>query len=336
MKVIVYENYGPPEVLELMEVEKPTPKDNEVLIKVMASSVTSGDVNIRGFVFVPRGFKIIARLMFGLTKPRNKILGFEFSGEIDETGKNVTLFKKGDQVFGIDGHGIGAYAEYKCTKEDGAIVTKPSKMTFEQAASFPNGALTAHFFLHEKGKIKKGQNVLINGASGSVGAAAVQIAKYYGAKVTAVCSSKNIELVTSLGADKVIDYTKENFIDNGENYDIILDTVGNLPILKSKNSLTRDGIILMVAAGFPQFFQSLWLSITSSKKAIGGGGLAMEKKESLQFLKELYEAGKIKSVVDRTYPLEQTAEAHKYVDTGHKKGNVVIAINSKIKNILID
>ena len=195
MKAIVYENYGPPEVLELKEVDKPTPKDNDVLIKVYASSVTTGDVNIRGFSFVPTGFKILARLMFGFIKPKINILGFEFSGKIEELGKNVTLFKKGDQVFGIDGHGISAYAEYKCISENGAIVTKPSNMSFDEAASFPNGALTAHFFLKVKGKIKDGQKVLINGASGSVGSAAVQIAKHFGAEVTAICSTENIELV---------------------------------------------------------------------------------------------------------------------------------------------
>ena len=329
MKAIVYTEYGPPDVLQLKEVEEPNPKDNEVLIRVYATTVTTGDVNARGFVFVPPGFGLLARLMFGLRKPKKNILGIELAGEIVAVGKDVRLFKEGDQVFGIDGIGLGAYAEYKCLPEEGVLAIKPANMTYEEAAAFPNGALTSLLFLRDKGNIQSGQKVLINGASGSVGTAAVQLAKHFGAEVTGVCSTTNLELVKSLGADKVIDYTKKDFRKNGEIYDVILDTVGNVSFSRCKSSLKQRGRLLLVAAGLQQFVQMLWTSMTSRKKVIGGGGLASEKTENLIFLKELFEAGKLKSVIDRRYPLEQTAEAHRHVDKGHKKGNVVITVNHR-------
>jgi NADPH:quinone reductase-like Zn-dependent oxidoreductase len=269
--------------------------------------------------------------MFGLRKPKKNILGFELAGEIESVGKDVRLFKKGDQVFGIDGSGVGAYAEYKCLPEERALAIKPANMTYEEAAAFPNGALTALFFLREKGNIQSGQKVLINGASGSVGTAAVQLAKYFEAEVIGVCSSTNIELVKSLGADEVIDYTQKDFTKNGEAYDVILDTVGKLSVSRLKGSLRQHGKLLLVAAGLPQFVQMLWTSVIGSKKVIGGGGLASERKENLIFLKELVESGKLKPVIDRSYPLEQTAEAHRYVDKGHKKGNVVITVEHNDK-----
>ena len=327
MKAIVYEKYGPPEVLQLREVDKPEPKDSGVLIEVHATTVTTGDVNARGFVFVPTGLRFLARLMFGLGKPKNPILGFELAGKIEALGKDVRSFQEGDRVFGIDGHGIGAYAEYKCMPEDGALVHMPAALSYEEAASIPNGALTALYFLRDKGGIRSGQKVLINGASGSVGAAAVQIAKHFGAEVTGVCSTRNLEMVRSLGADQVVDYTREDFTQNGEVYDMILNTVpGKVSFSACRKSLTRDGLFLAVAGGVNEMMQMLWTSLKGGKKVIFGGGFACERKESLHFIKELVEAGELKPVIDRSYPLERAAEAHRYVDLGHKKGNVVLTV----------
>ncbi len=332
MKAIVCTKFGPPEVLELKEVEKPTPKDNEVLVRVYATSVTTGDVNARGFVFIPPGLGLLARLMLGLRKPKKPILGADLAGEIEAIGKDVRLFKEGDQVFGVDGNDAGAYAEYKCMSEEGALAIKPVNMTYEEAVAVPNGALTALFFLRDKGNIQSGQKVLINGASGSAGTAAVQLAKYFGAEVTGVCSTTNLELVKSLGADKVIDYTQEDFTQSGEAYDIIFDTVvGKTSFSSCRNSLKQKGLYLAVAGGLKELIQMLWTSIIGSKKGLFGGGSACERKESLIFLKELVEAGKIKPVIDRSYPLEQIVEAHSYVDKGHKKGNVVITVEHNNK-----
>ena len=327
MKAIVYTKYGPPDVLHLEEVEKPAPKDNEVLIKVYATTVTTGDVNARGFVFVPRGFGFVSRLMFGLVKPKKTILGVEFAGEIEATGKDVTLFQKGDQVFGIDGAVLGAYAEYKCMPETGGLAIKPAKLTYEQAAVIPNGALTALTFLRNLGNLQRGQKILINGASGSVGSAAIQIAKYFGAEVTGVCSAANMELVKSLGADQVIDYTRQDFTKSDETYDIIFDTVGKTSFSGCKNALKQKGLYLAGAGGLREFGQMAWTSMTGGKKVFAGA--SSERKEDLVFIKELVEAGKLKATIDRRYSLEQTAEAHRYVDNGHKKGNVVITITGK-------
>ena len=329
MKAIVYEKYGPPDVLQLKEVEKPTPKDDEVLIKVYATTVTTGDVNIRGFVFVPPGFGLPTRLSLGLRKPKNPILGIELAGEIEAVGKEVRLFRKGDQVFGIDGPGRGAYAEYKCMPEEGGLAIKPTNLTYEEAAAAPNGALTALTFLRNMGNIQSGQKVLIIGASGSVGTAAVQLAKYYRAEVTGVCSTTNLELVKSLGADKVIDYTKEDFIKSGETYDFIYDTVGKTSFSGCKGSLKQGGIYLATVPTPAILLQKLWTSKFGGKKAeFAATGLrsASEKTKDLLFLKELIEAGRIKSAIDRRYPLEEIAEAHRYVEKGHKKGNVVITL----------
>ena len=327
MKAIVCTEYGPPEVLQLKEVEKPTPKDNEVLIKVHATSVTAGDCNARNFVFIPPGLSPLVRLMLGFKKPKKSILGADVAGEIEAVGKNVKSFKPGDPVYGIDGNGVGAYAEYKCMSEEGALAKIPANMTYEEAVAIPFGGLTALYFLREKGNIQSGQKVLINGASGSVGSAAVQIAKSFGAEVTGVCSTNNLEMVKSLGADKVVDYTQEDFTQNGETYDLILDpVVGKTSFSRCKNSLKPNGLYLAVAGGLPEMLQMVWTSLIGSKKVIFGGGEACERKEYMIFLNELIEAGKLKAVIDRRYPLEHIVEAHRYVDQGHKKGNVVITV----------
>lgn len=327
MKAIVYTKYGLPDVLHLEEVKKPTPKDNEVLIKVHATSVTAGDCNARGFVFVPPGFGFLSRLMFGLRKPNQTILGLELSGEIVAVGKDVKQFKKGDLIFGNACEKFGAYAEYVCLAENAVLVMKPANITFEEAASIPFGATTALYFLRNVAKLQRGQKVLIIGASGCTGVYAVQLARFYEAEVTGVCSTANVELVKSLGADKVIDYTQEDFTQNGEIYDVIIDMVaGNASFARYKASLKPNGLYLAGAGGLKEFSQMAWTALTGGKKVIAA--MAPDRVEDLVFLKELLEAGKLKPVIDRRYPLEQTAEAHRYADTGHKRGSVVITVGS--------
>ena len=322
MKAMVYEEYGSPDVLRSKEVVKPTPKDNEVLIKIHATTVTSADCRLRS-LNLPRGFGLISRLVFGITKPRQPILGTELAGDIESIGKSVRKFKVGDPVFAFSGFGMGAHAEYKCMAEDGAMVPKPTCLAYDEAAAMSFGGTTALDFFR-RGKLQRGEKLLINGASGSVGTAAVQLAKHFGAEVTGVCSAVNVDLVRAMGATHVIDYTREDFTRNGETYDLIVDTVGTAPFSRSKDSLKERGRLLLVLAGVPDMLPIPWVSITSSKKIIAGP--AKERAEDLRFLAELAEAGAFRPVIDRRYLFEQMAEAHRYVDTGRKKGNVIVTL----------
>jgi len=343
MKAIVYTEYGPPEVLQLKEVEKPTPKDNEILIRIYATPASYGDMLARNFREIsPRQFTmpfplwLPTRMYFGFTKPRIKILGSEFAGEIEAVGQDVKLFRKGDQVFGYRGQSMGAYAEYLCMPEDGVVAIKPANMTYEEAAVVPMGAIVALNLLR-KVNIQPGQKVLVNGASGGIGSAAVQLAKsHFGAKVTGVCGTPRLEFVKSLGADKVIDYTKEDFTQSGETYDLIFDILGKSSFSRCKNSLTQNGRYLLASFKMGQLVQMLWTSMIGSlpgrqtgKKVICA--IAPGSTEDLISVKELIEAGKIKAVIDRRYPLEQTAEAHSYIEKGHKKGHIVITVEHNDK-----
>lgn len=322
MKAVVYTNYGSPDVLQLTEVAKPIPKENEVLIKIHATTVTSADWRVRS-LNVPVGFGLMSRLVFGIWKPRQPILGTELAGEVESVGKNVSKFQVGDRVLGFSGASMGCHTEYKCLPEDGMVVIKPDNLSYEAAAAISFGGTTAWDFLR-RGKLQSGEKVLINGAAGCVGTATVQLAKYIGADVTGVCSTANLELVQSLGADRAIDYTNEDFTANGETYDIIIDTVGTAPFARVKNSLAAGGRLLLVLAGLPDVLSAPWISMTGSKKVIAGP--VSERVEDIQLLANLAAAGKFTPYIDRSYPFDRIAEAHSYVDTGHKKGNVVVTV----------
>ena len=326
MKAYVCEKYGPPEVLQLKEVENPVPKDNEVLIKVHATTVNAADCNVRGLSYIPTGLGFIAKSMLGFKKPRISITGSVLAGEVEATGEKVTSFKIGDQVFGT-GPELGAYAEYACRPEKGALALKPGNTSFEEAATVPYGALTALYFLRDAAKVSPGQKVLVNGASGGVGVYAVQLARYFGAEVTGVCGTRNVEFVKSLGAHKAIDYTQEDPAKMGEKWDVILDVVvGKTSFTRFKKSLTSRGYYLAVAGGLGDMLQMIRTSFAKGKKVIFGGGTACEKKENLEFLKDLIEEGKLKPVLDKTFPFKDLVEAHRYTESGSKRGSVAVSL----------
>lgn len=315
--------YGAPEVLTLQDIEKPSPKPHEVLIKVHATTVTSADLMMR------KGEPVIGRLYLGLKKPKRTILGFEFAGEIVALGQDVTLFKVGDKVFGGTTT-LGCYAEFVCVSEKDVITTMPENITYEEAAPITGSAITVLNFLKGKANIQSHQRVLINGASGGVGTYAVQIAKHFGAEVTAVCSTSNVEMVKSLGADKVIDYTKEDFTKNGVQYDIIFDTVNKRSFSECKNALTPKGIYMPTVFNATLFCQMIWTSIVGGKKVKSSSTGLLPVKDRLSYLmdiKELLKTSELKTITDKHYPLAQMASAHAYVEKGHKKGNLVIIVN---------
>jgi NADPH:quinone reductase-like Zn-dependent oxidoreductase len=317
MKAVICSKYGGPEVLQLSETEKPVPKENEILVRVFATSVNTADWRLRK----PDPWAV--RLFFGLTKPKRKILGVAFSGQVESTGKKVTYFKPGDEVFGSTGLKMGAYAEYICLPENGVIALKPKNISHVEAATIPFGATTALYFLR-KSKLSDGQKILIYGASGSVGTAAVQLAKYFGAEVTGVCSTANVELVKSIGADQVIDYTRENIAKHTETYDVVFETVDKLSYSNCMKILDKKGTLILGAAGPGDMLKGTWASITGKRKVLSG--MISEKADDMKFISKLIESGKYKPVVDRIYPMEQIAEAHRYAEDGHKKGNLGIAI----------
>jgi NADPH:quinone reductase-like Zn-dependent oxidoreductase len=329
VRVIVHTAYGPPDELQLIEVEKPVPKDHEVLIRVRATTVTTSDCNIRNQTFVPRALLLPMRMQFGLLRPNNNRLGFDLAGDVEAAGKDVTRFKEGDQVFGTTEPAYGAHAEYICLPQDGVLTTKPANMTYEEAATIPVMANTALHFIRDMANIQAGQEILINGASGGIGTFAVQLAKYYGAEVTGVCSTGNMELVRSLGADHVIDYTKQDFTRSGQTYDVIFDAVSKSSFSRCRDSLKEKGLYLVTVPKVTVLLQVLWTSKRGGKQVKMEGAPA--KLENLLVLKELIEAGKLRTVIDSRYPLEKTAEAFRYVEKGHKSGNVVITVEHDIK-----
>jgi NADPH2:quinone reductase len=323
MKAVVYTKYGSPDVLQLKEVAKPVPKADQVLIKVAATTVTAADCLMR------KGEPAWGRFIIGFRGPRKRYrtLGIEVAGEIEAVGKDVRRFKVGDEVFGFMGFNVGAHAEYACLPEKGSLAIKPANKTFAESAAAVDGATTSLFFLKEKGCLQSEDKVLINGASGSIGTYAVQLAKYFGAEVTGVCSTRNIELVKSLGADHVIDYTQTDFTENRDAYDIIFDTVGKSSFAKCKGALNRNGRYLSTT-GLRNNFLHIWTSIFGNKKVVSG--MSVEKNEALIFLKAIIEAEKLQIIIDRCYPLDNIVEAHQYVEKGHKKGNVVITFEEQL------
>ena len=337
MKAIVYTEFGPPDVLHLKEVPKPAPKEKEVLVRVHATPVAYGDMLARNFKDVtsrefnmPLPLLLPMRMHFGFRKPKVSILGSEFAGEVEAVGGAVTRFKPGDQVMGYLGQRMGAYAEYVCMAEDGSLAMKPANMSYAEAAAVPYGALMAMGLLR-RGTVQPGQKVLINGASGGIGSAAVQLAKHYGAEVTGVCGTPRLEYVKALGADHVVDYTKEDFTQNGETYDLIFDVLGKSSFAKCKNSLKPDGIYLLASFKTKALLQMLRTKLAGSLPGRQPGqrvicAFSSEKPADLVFVRELVEAGKFKSIIDKCFPLEQAAEAHRHVEAGRKKGAVIITM----------
>ena len=330
MKAIVFTQYGPPEVLQLKEVQKPVPGDHEILIKVFATPVSFGDVLVRNFNAVtpkkfhmPFLFWLIGKFYFGFSKPRITIPGSEFSGVVESVGKNVKQFRTGDEVFGYCGSRMGAYAGHLCMPENGVVSLKPANTTHAEAAAIPYGAIMA-FNVIRKANISPGHQVLVNGASGGIGPAVVQLARYHGAEVTGVCSSRRVDYVKSLGAGRVIDYTTTDFTKNGETYDFIIDILGKRSFSQCRHSLKDGGRLLLISFKMKQIFSMLWTSMTGSKKVVCI--LSTEKAADLDYIKTLTEEGMIRSFVDRCFPLEQAAGAHTYVEGGHKTGSVVITV----------
>lgn len=327
MKAVVHTKYGEPNVLKIKDVKKPNPQSKEVLIKIYSTSVTTAQTLMR------RGIPRFGRLFLGLTKPKLLNPGTDLAGKIEEIGKDVKNFKIGDKVFAATDLGGGSYAEYICISESDVIANKPENMNYDEAASIIEGATTALSFLRDSGKIKSGQKVLINGASGSIGTAAIQLAKYFCAEVTGVCSTSNTKMVEELGADKIIDYTKEDFTKNSDKYDVIFDTVGKISFANCKNVLTENGIFLSPVLNLKILFQMIWTSMFGKKKAIfSATGLRKPdlKIRDLVFLKKLIEEEKLKAIIDKKYKIEDVVESHKYVEEGHKKGNVVLSIVNEL------
>lgn len=326
MKAFVCEEYGPPEVLQLREVEKPVPGDKEILVKVRATSVNAADLNVRGLVHIPSGLGFLARLMLGVKKPKISIQGSVLSGEVEEVGKDIQSFKPGDKVVGTADK-LGGYGEYACRSEKGVMITLPENLSYEEAAMLPYGALTALYFLRDKAKVAEGQKVLVRGASGGVGVFAVQFARHFGAEVTGVCSTENVEFVLSLGAHRVIDYTREDILESGERWDIIFDVVvGKTSFKRYRKILNPKGCYLAVAGGLNDMLNMIWTSIRGGRKVIFGGGSACEIEENLLFIKELIEADKLQVVLDRTFPFEQMVEAHRYAESGAGRGSIAVRV----------
>ncbi len=324
MKAVVFERYGKPEVLEITEMEKPSPAKDEVLVKIYSTSVTAEDPKMRGFNHPPL-LKLPVGLMFGFKKPKYPVLGMEFSGIVESVGQKVKNYKPGDQVFGYSGLSFGTYAEYKCMPASGLMYFKPQNLSFEESACMVNGPLSALVYLKKKGRIKRGDQVLIYGASGSVGTAAVQLAKYFGANVTGVCSTRNVQLIRSLGSDSVIDYTMQDFTRNDKKYDLIFDTVGKTSMKACMKLLTPKGKYLLTDFGFSHIVAA-FTSLFSSRKVIISSSNFHWKREDLMFLKEIAEKGYFRPVIDKAFPLEKIVDAHTYVGRGHKVGNVPISV----------
>ena len=328
MKAIVWTKYGPPDGLQLKEIEKPAPKDDEVLIKIHATTITAGDCEMRKLA-LPLGLSFPVRIYAGFLRPKRiPILGQELAGEVEAIGASVKSYKVGDQVFGTTGFGFGAYAEYIClpgepNEMQGALATKPTNMSYEEAAAVPTAGFEALHFLR-KANIGPGKQVLIIGAGGSIGTFSVQLARHFGAEVTGVDSTEKLDMLRSIGANHVIDYTQEDYTNTGESYDLIIDVVGRSSVARRLKLLKPDGYYFLAYAGLSHILLGMWMSMTSNKKLKIES--SSQKKEDLDFLKELIEAEKLKSIIDRSYPLEGVAEAHQYVETGHKRGNIVISV----------